>query len=235
MKNKLLSNAKGKLFVSCQGYDERTFHTSEDMLIMANAAVLGGCHGFRVNSPQNVSLFKQKYPTYPIIGIYKVAHSLSEVYITPDLESATALIQAGADIIALDATFRKNHLAEYGWQTIQRIKQRYPQTVVMADCSTYEEAEKASQAGADIVSTTLSGYTSKTLDLEPTPDYTMLKKCKQNLQAFVICEGRIWSREDAATAFSMGADAIVVGTAITNPMLITKRYVDYLKEKKIWL
>ncbi len=231
--NSVLDQIRHRMLVSCQGYDERTFHTAEDMLAMANAAYLGGCAGFRLNSPEYVKLIKKHFPDMPVIGIWKRVTEGCDVYITPDMESVLSLRDAGADIVALDATLQKNHLGMYGYETIRQVKEEYPDIILMADCSTFEEAEKACGAGADIVSTTMSGYTPYSGYREG-PDYEMLKKCREQLSCFVICEGRIWSREDAVCCFNSGADAIVVGTAITNPKLITERFVSYLKEVDIW-
>lgn len=234
MNQKVLNKIKNKMIVSCQGYDQNTFHTAEDMLLMANAADLGGCAGFRLNSPEHVRLVRENFPDQCIIGIWKRESEGSNVYITPDVESIIALREAGADIVALDATKQTNYLGEYGWQTIQKAKEMDNTIVLMADCSTFEEAKLAAEAGVDIVSTTMSGYTPYTVKKCNGPDYELIKECKEKLDVFVICEGRIWCREDALKCFECGADAIVVGTAITNPKLITKRYIDYLKEKKVW-
>lgn len=234
MKKEILKKIKNKMIVSCQGYDERTFHTAQDMLMMATAAELGGCVGFRVNSPQHVEVIRNKFPSKCIIGIWKKEKEGSPVYITPDVQSILELKKSGADIIALDATKQKNYLGEYGWQTITKAKEVDPSLILMADISTFEEAELAVNAGADIVSTTLSGYTEYTREKGDTPDYQLIKDCKEKLDVFVICEGKIWSREDALKCFKCGADAIVVGTAITNPKLITERYINYLKEMGIW-
>ncbi|MCI5773073.1 MAG: N-acetylmannosamine-6-phosphate 2-epimerase [Erysipelotrichaceae bacterium] len=230
--NNILKSIYHQMIVSCQGYDERTFHTCQDMLAMANAAYLGGCSGFRVNSPEYVKEIKSKFPDKPIIGIWKKESANSDVYITPDVKSAFSLVDAGADIVALDCTLRKNYLGEYGWQTIQKIKKINKELILMADCSTYEEAKLAAEAGADIVSTTMSGYTEYSRHLSG-PDLEMIKQCKSNLNVFVICEGKIWTKEDALMCFENGADAIVVGTAITNPKMITEHFVNYLKENKI--
>lgn len=230
----VLDLIRHRLIVSCQGYDEKTFHTAEDMLLMANAADLGGCVGFRLNSPEHVALVRKHFPDRCIIGIWKRESEGSNVYITPDVDSILALKEAGADIIALDATDQKNYLGDYGWETIKKAKEIDPSLILMADISNFDEAKKAAEAGADIVSTTMSGYTAYTEDKCKGPDFDLIRECKDKLSAFVICEGRIWSREDAQKCYECGADAIVVGTAITNPKLITKRYVDYLKEKHIW-
>lgn len=234
MKQVVLNKLRNKMIVSCQGYDRQTFHTAEDMLAMAKAANVGGCAGFRLNSPEHVKLVRKAFPEQCIIGIWKREREGSNVYITPDVESVLTLKDAGADIIALDATLQKNYLGDYGWQTIKKVKEIDPSIILMADCSTFEEARLAVEAGVDIVSTTMSGYTEYTSNRAKEPDYELLKECKEKLNAFVICEGKIWTREDALKCFECGADAIVVGTAITNPKLITMRYIDYLKENKVW-
>ena len=118
----VLDLIRHRLIVSCQGYDEKTFHTAEDMLLMANAADLGGCVGFRLNSPEHVALVRKHFPDRCIIGIWKRESEGSDVYITPDVDSILALKEAGADIIALDATDRKNYLGNYGWETIKKAK-----------------------------------------------------------------------------------------------------------------
>lgn len=230
----VLQRIAHKLIVSCQGYDEQTFHTAADMLAMANAASLGGCVGFRLNSVEHVALVRKHFPDHVIIGIWKKESEGSKVYITPDVESIVGLSRAGANIVALDATLQKNYVGDYGHETIRKAKEVDPSLIIMADISTFEEARLAVEAGADIVSTTMSGYTDYTLERYGGPDFELIRECKEKLSAFVICEGRIWSREDAVHCYECGADAIVVGTAITNPKLITKRYVDYLKEKHLW-
>lgn len=234
MKSEYLNKLRNKLIVSCQGYDPNTFHTSEDMLEMAIAADLGGCVGFRLNSPDHVALVRKRFPNKCIIGIWKQVTEGCDVYITPNVDAIFALKEAGADIIAVDGTLRKNASGDYGWETIAKAKALDSNLIIMADCSTFEEARLASLNGADIVSTTMSGYTEYTKQNNEHPDFKMLKQCKEELDTFVICEGKIWTQEDAVKCFECGADMIVVGTAITNPKLITKRFVDHLKEKEIW-
>ncbi|MEG2330604.1 N-acetylmannosamine-6-phosphate 2-epimerase [Anaerorhabdus sp.] len=230
----ILTKIRHKLIVSCQGYDCKTFHSADDMLMMANAAAIGGCVGFRLNSPDYIRLVRKNFPKHYIIGIWKKESPGSNVYITPDVESIFALKESGANIIALDATNSTNYLGDYGWETIKKAKEIDPSLIIMADISNFSEAKSAVEAGADIISTTMSGYTDYTLDKLDGPDFNLIKKCKEELDTFVICEGRIWTREDAVKCYEAGADCIVVGTAITNPKLITKRYVDFLKENKIW-
>lgn len=237
MNNNILDKIKNKLIVSCQGYDTRTFNTAEDMLSMANAAALGGCVGFRLNSIEHVKLVRENFPNHIIIGILKKEYENSNVYITPDLESALELKKAGANIIALDATNRKNYKGKYGWETIKEIKEVDSSIVIMADCSTFEEAKLAVENGADIVSTTMSGYTDYSTPISKNndgPDFDLIKKINKSLDTFIICEGRIWTREDALKCFNLGVDSIVVGTAITNPKQITERFVKYLKENNVW-
>lgn len=230
-KEEVLKKIKNHLIVSCQGgHDEgNSFYTSFDMLQMATAAKLGGCVAFRANTPENVSLIKRAFPDMPMIGIWKIIYEGSDVYITPTMESVDTLVDIGCEIVALDATHRKNHLGKYAWELIPEIKAKYPDLVVMADIATLEDATYASKAGADIISTTLSGYTEKSLDRKISADFQLIKDIRAHLNVFINAEGRLWTREDALHAFECGADTVVIGTAITSPLGITKRFVSYIE------
>lgn len=233
----VLSHIKGGVFVSCQGVAGQgtfgvgnPFHTPDRLLLMAEAAYKGGAIGFRANSPENISLMKHTYPEMVVIGIWKQFMVGNDVYITTNMAAVDKIVDCGVEIVAVDATNRVNAYGKYAWEIIPEIKKKYPLIQVMADISTLEEAEKAIEVGADIVSTTMSGHTSYTKHLSDGCNFDLVHEIKEKLNCFVICEGKIWSREDAKHAFDCGADSIVVGTSITNPMLITKRIVDYCKE-----
>jgi len=147
------------------------------------------------------------------------------------MEAVDTLVSIGCEIIALDGTKRKNAYGNYGWELMKKMKLKYPNLLIMADIADYEDAVKSIAAGADIVSTTLSGYTDYTTKQSTVCDFDLLRKMKKNkLDVFIIAEGKIWTREDAIKAFDCGADSIVVGTAITSPIGITKRYVSAINE-----
>ena len=232
-KTDVLDKIRGNLIVSCQGsnIDGNPFYTPDLLLQMAKAAYSGGCSGFRANEPCNISKIKEAFPEVPMIGIWKIMTDGNDVYITPTMEAVDTLVSIGCEIIALDGTKRKNAYGNYGWDLMKKMKLKYPNLLIMADIADYEDAVKSIAAGADIVSTTLSGYTDYTTKQSTVCDFDLLRKMKKNkLDVFIIAEGKIWTREDAIKAFDCGADSIVVGTAITSPIGITKRYVSAINE-----
>lgn len=186
---------------------------------MVAAAELGGAQGLRLNHPEIVSRAKAQ-TDLPVIGIWKQILPESEVYITPTLASATALISAGADVLALDATARQRP-AESLAEMVSALK---GQVCLMADISTLAEGLAAQALGFDCLGTTLAGYTAYSRQ-QPEPDFELLQALVAQSSLPVIMEGRIDSPEAAAQALEMGAHAVVVGSAITRPQWITRRYV----------
>jgi putative N-acetylmannosamine-6-phosphate epimerase len=151
---------------------------------------------------------------------------LSSVYITPTFEDAAALAKAGCDVIAMDCTLRPRKGGATVGDIIARVHAELKKPV-WADCATLEEGIAACKAGADIVSTTLSGYTEETAGAPPDePDFSLLQKLVKNADKPVIMEGKIWRPEEVSRAFQLGAYAVVVGSAITRPQLITRRFVQ---------
>lgn len=208
------------LIVSCQARDDNPLHGPHFMAAMAEAAVQGGAGGIRANGPDDVRAIRERV-SLPIIGLYKRVLPGSEVYITPTLKEARAVAEAGADVIALDATLRpRPGLSAAG--LIQAVREELGRSV-LADIATLEEGVAAAQAGADYVATTLSGYTAEAPMMEG-PDFALLEALAKALDRPVVAEGRFWTPQDVERAFALGAAAVVVGTAITNPREITKRF-----------
>ena len=225
-KKEVLDQIRDHVIVCCQANDPNPFATPELLLKMADAAVMGGAVGFRANTPENVKIIKEAYPDYPMIGIWKIQTGDNEVYITPTMEAVDELVALGCEIIAMDCTNRINAFGHYAWELIKQVKEKYPQVVVMADIATIEDARIAAREGADILATTLSGYTADSKDRAGTADFQLVKDMKaEKLCDFILTEGRIWTREDAVKAFECGADCVVIGTAVTNPWKITERFV----------
>ena len=229
-----LRRIKNGIIVSCQAVPGNPLERecSRNMLLMAECAVEGGCAGFRANSPENIIPIKEKYPDYPMIGIWKIVSDNSSVYITPTMKEVDALVEAGCEIIALDCTNRLTCEGTYAWENIKKIRAKYPDVVIMADIDTIEDATIAAREGADIIATTLNGYTENSTekhiagDSEGEPNYEFLKQRKKaDLGCFILYEGRIWTREQAVRCFEEGADSICIGKAITNPYKITDRFV----------
>ena len=223
---------RGKILVSCQGTNE-PFYLPEHMLMMAKAAYAGGCAGFRANTPKNIKAIKEVFPDVPLIGIYKIVEGDSEVYITPNMEAVEDLRKLDCEIIALDATNRQNYRGQYAWEFLAEVKAKYPDQCLMADIDTIESAKLAVQAGANIIATTMAGYTADSAEFKNCANFGLLTQIKEEYpDKFVLAEGKIWTLDDAQKAFDSGADCIVIGTAITNPLAITERFVKNVKKNR---
>jgi len=210
------------LVVSCQAPVDSPLHEPMVIAAMALAAVNNGAVAVRIDTPVHIKAVRARVKV-PIIGLWKQVIADSEVYITPQFHHAAAVAEAGADIIAIDATMRNRPGDETVVDIIANIHQQLGK-LVMADVDTIEAAKSAVAAGADIVGTTLFGYTAETRHLSP-PGWELLKQMVEQLDIYVICEGGIASPQMARQAFDLGANAVVVGTAITGIDLQVKAYV----------
>ena len=160
-KKELLDSFKGGLIVSCQvQHDDPTF--SIDFVVkMAKAAQWGGAVGIRANDPEQIKAIKKEVDL-PVIGLWKIWHDDTDVFITPTLEAAKAVWEAGAEIIALDCTSQITHEGRPAYELLPIVKKEIPEAIIFADVSNYEEAVRAVEMGADIVGPTLYGYTEAT-------------------------------------------------------------------------
>jgi N-acylglucosamine-6-phosphate 2-epimerase len=215
---------KGALVVSCQARADNPLHGPVYMSAMARAAEAGGAKGLRANGAEDVAAIRA-VTALPIIGISKVWDERYPVYITPGFESAAQVARAGADIIGLDATPRPRD-GEPVERLIARIRSELG-TEVFADVATLEEGRVAHACGATYVATTLAGYTQETAARRAAgPDLDLLSALVAALPVPVIAEGRFDTPDLVAAAFERGAHAVVVGTAITNPREITRKFVQ---------
>ena len=217
------------IIVSAQAKAGNPFKNSERLSYMAEAAELGGAVAIRADGVDDITAMRKRV-SIPIIGINKKADETGRIVITPDFESAKAIADVGASVIALDATFYESNIRADVKETIKAIKEKLG-LPVMADISTLEEAIRASEYGADLVSTTLNGYIPGELhsdDALYTPNLELLKSIIDSpyVKCPVIGEGRFWRIEDVREAFAMGAHGLVIGKAITNPMAATAYYVN---------
>lgn len=227
--NPIIKGLKGKVVISCQALKHEIMYGSQYMQKFAESADKGGACGIRANSVVDIKAIKE-VTKLPILGIIKQDYDNSECYITPTMAEVDALYNdAKPEIIAVDATCRIHPEGKNGADFIRDIKKKYPDALIMADISTYEEGVEAEKAGADIVSTTLSGYTSYTVKSDG-PDFELMRRLAADLEIPVIGEGRVWTREEAVEAFKTGIYSLVVGTAITRPYDIAKRFCDYVAE-----
>lgn len=215
---------KGALVVSCQARVDNPLHGPIFMSAMARAAAAGGAKGFRANGAEDVAAIRA-LSTMPIIGIDKAFDDDFPVYITPDFAHASRIAQAGADIIGIDATPRRRN-GEPVETLIRRIRDELGREV-FADVSTLEEGQAAAGHGATYVATTLSGYTDATAALkEKGPDLDLIEALVRTVSVPVVAEGRFDTPDLVAAAFARGAHAVVVGTAITNPREITRKFAQ---------
>lgn len=220
--NSLIQVFFNSLIVSCQAPIDSPLHDPLVIAAMAQASVNQGAVGVRIDTPAHVEAVRRQCPTTPIIGLWKQQLSGSDVYITPQFHHAEAISSAGADIIAIDATLRQRPGGETVETIIARIHDELGK-LVMADVDTIESAIASQKAGADIVGTTLYGYTAQTQHLSP-PGFDLLSQIVEQLDVPVICEGGIASPQMAQEALKRGAYAVVVGTAITGIDLQVKAY-----------
>lgn len=222
------------LIVSCQALKGNPFRNSEGLAMMAEAAEKGGAVAIRANGVEDITAIRKR-TSIPIIGINKRVDGTGRTVITPTFEDSKAVVDAGANIIALDCVKYQSDIRENPYEHIKRLHDELG-VMVMADISTAEEAYLADKAGVDAISTTLAGYVPGALHTEEElyiPNFDLLKEIiDMKLNCSIIAEGRFWRIEDVINAFEMGVDGMVIGKAITNPMAITKYFVNGIKRIK---
>ena len=227
-KKALLESVAGGLIVSCQVQRDDPIYAEDIVVKMALGAQWAGAVGIRANSPEQIRAIKAEV-ALPMIGLYKIWHDDTDVCITPTLEAARAVWDAGAEVIALDCTTQITHEGTVARELLPVVKQAIPEAILFADVSTYDEAVWAVEHGADIVGPTLYGYTRDTESIE-SPDLREFARMCRDLkdEAYVIMEGHLYTPEDAMKCIFLGAHAVVVGSAITRPHLTARRFVDLL-------
>ena len=228
MENKILNKIKGKIIVSSQAAKNEPFYNEIAMNAMIDTIVqLGNINALRLAGVRDIKNTKEKYgSSVTVIGITKpdiIPDNYKElVYITPITEDAKKIIEAGADIIAFDATVRNKNAKE----TVAVIHSA--NKLAMGDIGNFKDAEYAVSIGCDIISTTLSGYTKETENNPDTPDFELLKNCIQAFKIPIIMEGKIWNKDEVKKAFKLGAHSVVIGSAITRPHNIIKKFKEGL-------
>lgn len=219
----LLTRLHGQLIVSCQATDGHPLRDTPTMVRMAQAAVDGGAAGIRCGGYGGLADIQAVAAAVdvPVIGLTK--DGTEGVYITPTVRAALSVVHAGADIVAVDATARPRPDGKKFSDTVEAVHRAG--ALVMADIACLAEGIAALAAGANLIGTTLAGYTGP--DPRPDgPDLELVAELRKALpHAFLIAEGRIHSPQLAADALAAGASAVVVGTAITDPAWITRQYV----------
>jgi N-acylglucosamine-6-phosphate 2-epimerase len=212
---KLLEELRGGLIVSVQAWPGSALDDPHVIGAMARAAQEGDAVAVRVQGVANLRAVRARVQL-PIVGLIKREYPGFEPYITPTVEEVTAIAEAGADLIAFDATGRPRP----GGTRLDTIVDAVHAAgkLAMADCATLEEGRTAAQLGADVVATTLCGYTAETAGatLPALELVAGLRQAPGDAGAFIVCEGGVHSPDQLRAALDAGADAVVVGTAITN-------------------
>lgn len=226
-KNEILEALKGEVVISCQALPDEPLHSSYIMGRMAYAAMLAGAKGIRANTVVDIKEIKTTVDL-PIIGIIKKVYGDNPVFITPTMEEIDALVEEGVEIIALDATNRLRPDGTTITEAFPLIREKYPNQMFMADCSSYEDAKLASELGFDCLGSTLAGYTEETKGTK-LPDFTMIENMVKNLDQPVIAEGGISTPEELKQVMDLNVHAAVVGSAITRPLEIAKRFISSVK------
>ena len=226
----LITQLRGGLIVSCQALPGEPLHSKSGgvMPLLAQAAVRGGAVAIRANGARDVREIKAAV-TVPVIGLIKQAYPPYDPYITPTQHEVNKLIEAGADIVALDCTASLRPDGLTGPEFMARLVADHPAQLFMADIATFEEGMAAAAAGAYLVSTTLSGYTGDGPTPEA-PDTDLVAQLAQHCPVPVVAEGRIHYPRQACAMLQAGAWCVVVGGAITRPQEITARFTSALAQ-----
>ncbi|MFU7517294.1 N-acetylmannosamine-6-phosphate 2-epimerase [Clostridium sp. HCS.1] len=204
------------LIVSCQALENEPLHSSYIMSRMAVAAKEGGANGIRANSIEDIMAIKKEVDL-PVIGIIKINYDNIKPYITPTMKEVDLLVNSGVDVIAIDATMNQDE------EFLKEIFKKYPNQSFMADISTVEEGLRADKLGFKYIGTTLVGYTEHSKGMN---NFEVLEALIKECKADIIAEGNFDTPEKARLALEKGAYAVVVGSAITRPQLITKKFSD---------
>jgi N-acylglucosamine-6-phosphate 2-epimerase len=221
----VVQQIRGRLVVSCQAYPGEPMRDPDTMRRVAAAAARGGAAGIRAQGLADIAAIRAAVDR-PVIGLWKDGDD--DVFITPTLDHALAVADAGAHVVALDGTSRPRPDGRTLAETIAGLRDR-TDVLVMADCSTFEEGLAAADAGADLVGTTLAGYTAYTTK-GTGPDLELVRRLAAATEVPIVAEGRIHTPEQAAAARRAGAWSVVVGTAITHPTTITTWFTTAVRD-----
>lgn len=223
-----IKQLEGKLIVSCQALPHEPLHSSFIMGRMAVAAKEGGALGIRANTKEDIREI-QSQVDLPVIGIIKRDYEDCKVYITPTMKEIDELMEVKPEIIALDATGAARPGGLSLDEFYRQIKEKYPEQLLMADCSTVEEALHADQLGFDFIGTTMVGYTEQSKnDKIEANDFEIIRQIVAKAKNKVIAEGNINTPEKAKRVVELGVYSVVVGSIITRPQLITKAFAEAL-------
>lgn len=209
------SSLAGSLIVSVQAPEGSPLRDPEVIAAMAEASLANGAAGVRLESPEHIGAVRRRCPQALIVGLWKRSFPDSSVYITPGWEEIRAVWAAGADVVAVDATERPRPAGQDLAELVRRCRDELG-APLMADVDSVANGLRAAALGCAWVGTTLFGYTETTATEHP-PGWDLLPALRAELpkDVLLVCEGGIAAADQAARALREGADAVVVGTAIT--------------------
>ncbi len=228
-KKELFQSIHGKMIISCQAVKGEPLYLEDGsvMYLMARAAKQAGAPMIRTSGIRDVTAIREE-TRLPVIGLIKKQYPGYESYITPTMLEVDELAEAKADIVAVDCTMRARGDGTSINEFLAQIREKYPDLILMADVSVYEEGVNAAPY-VDLVSTTMSGYTSYSPKKDE-PDYALMERLSADLEIPVIGEGKIHEPSQAVRALETGVWAIVVGGAITRPLEIAGRFYRAIEE-----
>lgn len=226
----ILAATRHSIIVSCQALPSEPLYCEEMSLMpfMAKAAQMAGCKCIRTSSVRDVVEIK-KATGLPVIGLIKRTYEGYDAYITPTMKEIDELVAAESDIVALDCTNRIRGDGTTINEFLAQIREKYPDIVLMADVSTYEEGVNAWKCGVNLVGTTLSGYTPYSPKVDG-PDFELVSRLVKDVEIPVIAEGKVHYPDQAKKMLELGVHAVVVGGAITRPLEIAQRFYKAIEQ-----
>ena len=230
-KQQLFDLMKGTIIVSCQATPGEPLYMKDQsvMYLMARAAKLAGAKMIRTSSVRDIMEIKEE-TGLPVIGLIKREYPGYVGRITMTMREVDECMEAMADIVSIDCTDCERGDGLTAPEFLKQVKEKYPNIIIMADCATLEEAVAAYEAGADLVGSTMNGYTPQTAHCKGKPNYELVRQMVETLPCPVIAEGRVHTPEQARKMLEIGAWAVVVGGAITRPYEIASRFMNAVKD-----
>lgn len=224
-KKELFDLMKGSIIVSCQAVEGEPLYDPKRSLMpyMARAAKLAGAKMIRTSSVRDIVGIKQE-TGLPVIGLIKREYPGYAGRITVTMREVEECVEARSDIVSIDCTDTVRGDGLTAPEFVKKVKDKYPSIIIMADCATVEEAVAAYAAGADLVGSTMNGYTAATADCQDGPNFELVRQMVEALPCPVIAEGRVHTPEQAKRMLELGAWSVVVGGAITRPLEIAQRF-----------
>lgn len=207
----LLEGLRGGLIVSVQAWRGSALDDPSVIAAMSRAAEESGAVAVRIEGLRNLAAVRSRVEL-PIVGLIKREYPGFEPYITPTLAEVREIVAAGAEIVAFDATSR---LRPDGCSLQDIVAEIHAHgRLALADCSTAKDGVASFECGADVLATTLCGYTPETKG-RTLPALDLVREFRA-LERYTVCEGGVRSPGDVRAALDAGADAVCVGSAITN-------------------